>query len=232
MLRVIAVDVTTWLALWSGVWGLFYALLSMGINYISRPLVTALFFLVATFFVLGVYKDVFRKGIDELKSIPSLVLSLSLGVSILVYLVFPMLLRRPDSLIVQNPAMFFLHFDLRYLFAKVFDIMFQQTLIFMLVRLLLGRGLSRGLTCLLCVILFGLAHTYLLCHKGYVLGMYFVAFSMVAGWIFPLLISKYRNGVAYTFSIHWMFYIVTGTICWLCPSFFACWRSHLDGTED
>jgi hypothetical protein len=221
LLRVIAIDVGTWLALWSGVWGLFYALLSMGINYISRPLVTACYFLLATVFVLGFYRDVFRKRKDELKSIPSPVLGLSLGIGVLAYLIFPMLLRRPDALIVQNPAMFFLHFDLRYLFAKVFDIMFQQTLIFMFVRLLLGRGLSRGRTCLLCVVLFGLAHTYLLSYKGFGLGMYFVIFSMGAGWIFPLLIAKYRNGVAYTFSIHWMFYIITGTICWLCPSVFA-----------
>lgn len=221
MAKTVAVDIALWLALWTGLWGIFHALLSRGINYISNPMGTAFYFLLATLFVLGVYKGLIHKALEAIKGLPSPILGISLGVGALVYLIFPLLLRPPHSLIAENPAMFFLHFDLRYLFAKVFDITFQQTLIFMLVILLLKRGLSRSRTCLLFAALFGLAHLYLLRYEGFALGVYFVIFSAAAGWIFPFLIARYKNGVAYSFSIHWMFYIVTGSLCWLCPGAFS-----------
>jgi len=77
---------------------------------------------------------------------------------------------------LQNPDMFFLSLDPKYLFAKLFDIMFQQALIFMLIRLLLRRGLTLKSVSFLCAILFGFAHLYLLKRNGYVLGVYFVIF--------------------------------------------------------
>lgn len=77
----------------------------------------------------------------------------------------------------------------------------------------MGAGRDRGSL--------GVAHLYLLGGNGCVIGGVFVAFSMLAGWIFPPLIVRHKNGIAYTFSLHWMFYVVIGAMCWLCPSVFA-----------
>ena len=221
MFRRISIDISMWLALWCGSWGIFYVMLSKGINYISRPIFTAVYFSLATLLVIGLYRDILRKTGSRLKSISWPVPSLSLGCGVAVYLIIPLLLFPPHKLILQHPDMFFLHLDLKYLFAKLFDISFQQTLMVMLIVLLVNRGLSLKRISLICLTLFGSAHLYLLGGNGWVLGGLFVAFSMLAGWIFPPLIMRHKNGIAYTFSLHWMFYVVTGTMCWLCPSVFA-----------
>jgi len=66
-----------------------------------------------------------------------------------------------------------------------------------------------------------LARIFLRGSNGIVLGGYFVAFSMSAGRVFPVLMGRYRGGIACAFSLHRMFYVATGALCRLCPSIFA-----------
>ena len=193
-------------------------LLSRDINYISRPVVTAFYFLIATaaFSFLGrslllARRDLLRPGIFL---IPGLVC----GLGVVVYVSFPLLFSPPTTLILQNPDMFFLPFSLGYLGSKLFDITFQQTLVLLLVAALARAGLSLKGVCLVCCILFGAPHLYLLHRNGIVLGGYFLVFSLLAGLVFPYAITRYRLGLAYTFSLHLFFYVFTGVVCWLWPS--------------
>ena len=122
---------------------------------------------------------------------------------------------------VNNQDMFFLHLDLRYLFSKLFDIMFQQVLFFILIALLLRRKLSLGTISVLCCGLLGASHLYLLRQNGFALGGYFVLFSMAAGLTFPFLIVRCRTGLVYTSSLHLLFYVVTGQ-CAGCAPRYSC----------
>jgi hypothetical protein len=214
----LALYAISWLSAWSLVWGGFYVLLSRDINYISEPVITALYFSIATVAVsflgrslLLVRRDLFGPG---MLVIPGLVC----GLGVIVYVSFPVLFSPPTALILQNPDMFFLPLNLRYLVSKLFDITFQQTLILLLVVTLARAGLSLKGVCLLCCILFGGPHLYLVNRNGILFGGYFFAFSLLAGVVFPYAITRYRLGLSYTFSLHLFFYVFTGVLCWLWPS--------------
>ncbi len=214
----ISVDVGRWMLAWFIAWGVYYALISHEVNYISCPVGTAVYFLSAAVVVLVVYKDLFLTYKALLRPVSWIVPGLALVAGLAIYVVLPLILHPPHALIVKNRDMFFLHLDLRYLFSKLFDILFQQVLIFLLIALLLRRNLSLKNISLLCCGLFGIVHLYLLKQNGLALGGYFVLFSMAAGLTFPFLIVRYRTGLVYTSSLHLLFYVMTGGVCWLCPS--------------
>jgi hypothetical protein len=217
----VAVYALLWLLAWCLGWGGFYILLSRNINYISEPAVTALYFSAATVAASFLGRNSISDRRDLLQPgfflIPGLVCSLG----VVVYASFPLFFSPPRALILQNPDMFFLNFSLRYLVSKLFDITFQQTLVLLLVVYLAGAGLSLRRVCLVCSVLFGGPHLYLLGRNGVVVGGYFLTFSLLAGLVFPYAIMRFRRGPAYTFSLHLFFYIFTGSICWIWPSVLA-----------
>lgn len=221
MKKQVAVYALLWLLAWCLGWGGFYALLSRDINYISEPAVTVLYFSAVTVAVSFLCRGSILARRDQLRPGFLLVPGLVCGLGVAVYAGFPLLFSPPSALIRQNPDMFFLHFSLRYLVSKLFDITFQQTLVLLLVASLARAGLSLRSVCLLCAVLFGGPHLYLLGRNGIVIGGYFLAFSLLAGLVFPYAIMRFRRGLAYTFSLHLFFYIFTGSICWIWPSALA-----------
>ena len=93
-----------------------------------------------------------------------------------------------------------------------------RNVVLLLVAALARVGLSLKSVCLVCCILFGAPHLYLLNRNGIVPGGYFLVFALLAGLVFPYTITRYRLGLAYTFSLHLFFYVFTGVVCWLWTS--------------
>jgi len=214
----IALYAVVWLLAWCVGWGGFYLLMARNINYVTRPDLTALYFSVATLALVFLSGDLLLTRHALLKVSWLLFPGLAFAAALAVYVSFPLLLSPPWPLIVKNPDMFFLQFNLRYLISKVFDISFQQMLVLFLLLLLRRGGLSVKGTCCICCILFSAPHVFLLDRNGIVMGGYFLAFSLVAGLLFPYVILRFRQGLAYTFSLHLSFYVFTGALCWLRPS--------------
>ena len=218
MKKRVALSAALWLLVWCAVWGGFYVLLSLNIDYISRPDVTALYFSAATVMAALLPGGLFRTRRDLLQVSTLTTPGLALGVAIAVYVTLPRFLSPPWLLIQKNPDMFFLKLDLRYLVPKLFDISFQQVLVLLLLLSLRRGGLSVKGTCSTCCVLFGAPHLFLLDRNGLAVGGYFLIFSLLAGFLFPYIILRYRRGLAYTFSLHLLFYVATGVLCWLRPS--------------
>lgn len=217
MKKRIVVCTLFWLSAWCLAWGGFYLLLARNINYISRPVLTALYFTAATVLCASLGRRLITFRCDLLRPRILLVPGLIGLLGIAVYVGFPLLFSPPRKLIFQNPDMYFLHFSLRYFFSKLFDIAFQQTLVLLLVASLAREGLSLKAVCLLCCLIFGVPHLYLLSHNGVVFGGYFLVFSLLAGLVFPCIIMRFRQGPVYAFSLHLLFYIFTSAGCWLWP---------------
>lgn len=211
-------DIGAWLFLWCCCWGLFYVLLAHGINYITDPIFTTAYFTAATCVVLALHKDLLAGRLRGLGFAPPLLAGLVVSLGAAVYLLFPAFLPPPTALIRKNPDMFFLYLDLRYLFSKLFDILFQQVLLFLLVFLLRRREFSVARICAICCAVFGAAHLYLIRRNGLAMGGYFLVAAIAAGLLFPYLLIRCRRGLVYTFSLHLLFYIATGSLCWLCPT--------------
>ena len=108
------------------------------------------------------------------------------------------------------PAPDILLADPWYFLPKSVDILFQQLLIVALVLALAKREHDLRRISVLCAILFG--GTHLLLAFGGVPLMYLIRFTIFAtlfGFLFPYLILKVRNGLVWSYSLHWTYYAVT-----------------------
>jgi hypothetical protein len=100
-------------------------------------------------------------------------------------------------------------FDGVYLVYKLPELCFQQALILMLTLRLQRSGLSGWRLIGGFALVFGGIHLPLLAVKGLVAVPFIVAATGAAA-LFPLLIARFRWGVAYSFSVHLLAYLVAG----------------------
>lgn len=94
-----------------------------------------------------------------------------------------------------------------YFLPKSVDILFQQLLVVALVLALAGTGRTLRQISVICGLLFGISHVLLLfggAPVGYVVR--FTAMATLFGLAFPWLLLRVRNGLAYSYMIHWVFY--------------------------
>jgi hypothetical protein len=97
-----------------------------------------------------------------------------------------------------------------YFLPKSIEILFQQLLIAALVLALAANNYSIWVNAIVCAMLFGSAHL-LLGFGGLPFG-YVARFAAAAGafgLVFPHLILRVPNGFAYSYALHWLYYIVT-----------------------
>ncbi len=101
--------------------------------------------------------------------------------------------------------------DSVYLATKLPELVFQQTLILVLVRHLQLRGLNGWKLVGVFLVPFAGIHLPLLVVKG-LAGLPFLLASMGASLIFVPLIVHLRRGVAFSFCVHHLAYVVVGLV--------------------
>ena len=97
-----------------------------------------------------------------------------------------------------------------YFLPKSIDILFQQLLVVALVLALAAQHYSVRRISACCALAFGLAHA-LLAFGGVPVG-YVIRFMVSAaafGFLFPYLILRVPNGLAYSYIVHWVYYAVS-----------------------
>lgn len=97
-----------------------------------------------------------------------------------------------------------------YFLPKSFDILFQQILILALVLSPAQEGYSLRRISLTCGALFGAVHLVLMFDSvGWSFVLRFVVAGALFGLIFPVLILRMRNGLAFSYALHWFYYALT-----------------------
>ena len=97
-----------------------------------------------------------------------------------------------------------------YFLPKSIDILFQQLLVVALVLSLAAQEFSLRAISLCCAAAFGAAHLLLLfggVPVGYVIR--FMLSAAAFGLVFPYLILRVPNGLAYSYITHWLYYAVS-----------------------
>jgi hypothetical protein len=100
-----------------------------------------------------------------------------------------------------------------YFLPKSIDILFQQLLIVALVLTLSAEQYSQRRISVYCAILFGGMHVFLA--FGGVPWGYVIRFMLSAaafGLVFPYLLLRVRNGLAYSYIVHWLYYALSVTM--------------------
>ena len=97
-----------------------------------------------------------------------------------------------------------------YFLPKSIEILFQQLLIVALVLALSAQQYSIRKISTYCALAFGAAHVLLVFGEvppGYVIR--FMVAATAFGFMFPYLILRVPNGLAYSYIVHWLYYAVT-----------------------
>ncbi len=94
-----------------------------------------------------------------------------------------------------------------YFLPKMAEIALQQSMIVALVLLLASYRRSLLFVSSMYALFFGLAHLVQVVDVGFEFTLVYGSAALVSAVIFPYLILKVRNGIVYSFMIHWSFYL-------------------------
>jgi hypothetical protein len=94
-----------------------------------------------------------------------------------------------------------------YFLPKSIEILFQQLLIIALVLALSAQRYTLGRISIYCALVFGAVHI-LLAFGGVPIGyvIRFMGSAAAFGFMFPYLLLRVPNGLAYSYMIHWVYY--------------------------
>ncbi len=97
-----------------------------------------------------------------------------------------------------------------YFLPKSIDILFQQLLVVALILALAAQQYSIRKICFYCAIAFGATHA-LLAFGGVPIGyvMRFMISAAAFGFVFPYLVLRVPNGLAYSYIVHWIYYAIS-----------------------
>ncbi len=208
-------DLIYWIIFWLLGWGIFFLLWKKYLHYILHPFLVALHFLLFTILSIILFKKELIPLVDGFTIVPFALLFLVIMITIGVYFLSHSYLTRPTKLIEKYPREFFLAMDYRYMFSKSFEILFQQVMVVILVLLLWEEGLNIVSICALFATVFGIVHIPLIRTEGWFFGCFFTVSSALSGILFPPLILKVHYGFVYTYTIHWVYYTVSGVFFWI-----------------
>lgn len=200
-------QIIVWIFCWVVIKGIFYAFSNRGYLYIQQYKAITLYFTFSSLIVYWLFqKDIqfFMLSVSSQDVLLLLIFFLSITS---IYLISPLLFTKKQ---LTSNALALTKMDLRYLFAKSFEIVFQQLLILALVGMLKQLRVDDLVIYMTFSLLFGLLHLPLMKIRGKHFGLYFSCAACISGFFFPYLILHFSSGYIYSYMLHWGFYIVTG----------------------
>lgn len=208
-------DISVWILLWLVGFGLFNFLRKRGMTYTAKPTLVVLYFLASTgMVILYFYEKVFSAS--SFFSLTAMsVLLVMYAAAFLTYYFSHKYLQKPTQLIEKYNDQYFIKMDYRYLISKSFDILFQQTLIFILVILLSEQGIDLSKIVLVFVLVFGIIHVVNIPVAGKLFGIYYFIASVIGAFLFPILILKVEGGLVYSYILHFFFYTISAVFFWV-----------------
>jgi hypothetical protein len=198
-----------WVALWGLVGAGFVLLVRAGFDYIRGFWVTALYFAVGTFVAGRLFWSILEPRVRCLHLEHAV---WGAGV-IAIYLLVHLWLRRTrvveESITSRYPHIYWLRLDDRYVFSKVFEILFQQTMVVTLTLFLSREGFRGVPLALFFMVLFAAVHLPIVKLVGPYFGRYYLLSSLGAAALFPFVILRTEDGHAVSYLIHVGYYIVS-----------------------
>ena len=206
-------ETLVWATIWiivTGISNLF--LIPNGFTYVKEPAVISLFFLTAAGFGAEKYKLINKPYLINFP-IKNTVTLLTMALfffclSRLIKSATPLAAGAVASLTEEKLQL--PEFSIAFWISKFAEIVFQQTYILGLIRLLLQNAETKKHAAHAFAAFFTLIHIPLIFILGWT-AFYFIIPSLFAGYIFSGLILNYKNGVIYSYAVHIGFYLLLGT---------------------
>lgn len=201
--------ITVWILCWVIIKGTFYAFSNRGFLYIKQYKLITIYFIFSSIIVYLLFQKDITFFVSDISIQESFVLAVFFVIISSMYLLSPLLFTKKQ---LDSNALALTKMDIRYLFAKSFEIVFQQLLIIALVSILKHANIETLFIYITFSLLFGSLHLPLMKIRGKRFGMYFSIAAFISGFLFPYFIIRFSNGYVYSYMLHWGFYLVTGFI--------------------
>jgi hypothetical protein len=135
--------------------------------------------------------------------------------SIIIYYFAQKNLKKDKKIINKYRNVDFIKIDFRFLFSKIFEIFFQQLMVFILIKILNNLGFNLTIIILVFIFLFGLSHLFLIKINKKMFGLFYTLVGILSAFIIPYIILNINYGIIITFIIHYLFYIFAGVLFWI-----------------
>lgn len=203
-----------WLAAWLATFGVYMlAIVPTGGGTFGRSWIGGLHFALSVALMAWVYRRHYpgRAALAEFGRGHAVALAVSLALLIAGYAAaaawWPLSAETWEQARVSNLGL--LRMDATYLVYKLPELVFQQSMIYVLTRALVARGFAGPRLLGAFLLVFGAVHVPAVAIKGWV-AVPFVLAAGTAGVTFPLLITRLRGGIVYSFCAHLLAYVAVG----------------------
>ncbi len=180
-------------------------------SFSKNPALTFLYFIVMALVVAGLF---WGYAVELYASSSSVAVWVSLIILTVinpwVYARLKALRKLPKKLAEGNPDQQFLLIEDKYLLSKTGDVLFQQTVVGILLLIIARSGIPFETLVPLFAIVFFLGHLHMFLTTRVIWALYFSLFATLGGFILPFLILHTPGGVYYAIALHMLWYVGSG----------------------
>ena len=188
----------------------YYILVPLLGNYSTHPFEMAAYYLVWVVITLINFWAFYRHWGTIKGSVSTLGIAVlaCVGIALYFYYIFPLFPALPWTGALQPPSNL-LYASSWYFLPKSIEIGLQQLLIVAMVLAFKAQEFSVHTTARWSAVLFGGMHVLLALNgSSFMYVLTFTSAATIAGFIFPYLIVRVKNGLIYSYLLHWGFYAV------------------------
>lgn len=199
-----------WLSIFGIGWLIWTYLIKQGVDYITHPVLTSVYFLVLCIIAWFSFSEVLASITNKLDWWLLLPVLITLGINLFFNSILIKAIKTPKQAITKHPTGFIITLNPRYTISKYVEIFFQQILIITLVLLLYNSGLNLMQTIFWFALIFGLLHFPLVVLMDRFFGGFYFTGSVLSALILPPLIILNEYGFLYSYLTHLFFYLIGG----------------------
>lgn len=201
--------VSIWVISYFGYY-LFLPAIGIKSSYNGSPLEITAYYVFWCFITIFAFWDLYKSW-DTPINRKTAYISLFVGNVFIIFYLFYLLPKFPTAIINESwlPASEILSATNWYFLPKSIEIFLQQLLIVAIVLTFHYKNFSLKTISVWCAILFGGTHLLLAFGGGgFIYVSVFTIVAVVASFIFPYLILEVKNGLIYSYFLHWSFYAI------------------------
>jgi len=202
-----------WIIYWLTGQGLLAYFMKKKIYYIRHYVLVAAYFTSISLVPIIIFNGLFSETLKNINIFSVILIVFAAGMGFTVYFLTKKYVNPPEKFLKKHEYHLFLKLDYRYIISCSFELVYQQTLILMLVTILHDEGLSLIRIIIIFSLIFVPIHA-LMFIKDRFSGAYYTTASLFGAVVFPALILSFENGIIYSYIVHLAFYMIGGPFFW------------------
>ncbi len=200
--------------IWFLGWGIYFTLEKKWLYLKNKPELTAVYFLTLAVAIFYNFRSLLpSRDVPALYFYPIIILGVFYTVNHF-YFILRKNFNEPILLIERHPLDTWLEANRRSLLTTSGAILFQQSIITLIIFNLSSLGFDLKSIILIFAATFGAMHLPLIFVKGIYLTSIFTTAAVLSAILFPVFLLNLMSGMFLNYIIHWMFYVSITFIFW------------------